>query len=470
MTGIIGYGTYVPHHRLDRAAITTALGSGGGRGTRAVASFDEDATSMAVEAGRALLRANPGADPTALLFTSATPPYLDKTNATTIHAALGLARDVAAFDFAGSPRSAAGALRAALGWPGSAAVLAADVSVGLPGGVDEASGGDAAAAVLCGDDSAVIADLIGTASASAEFLDRWRLPGEVASHHWEERFGELAYLPLATQAVDHACKEAGIAVDQADHVVLAGSHNRSLRRLAGSLGISDPGVFGTDVASTIGSTGSSALLLGLADALERAQPDEIILAVSLSDGADAFVFRTTELVTGAATETTVADRAADRGADLPYATWLTWRGVLPREPPRRPDPERPAAPPSFRRSEWKFGFVGSRCEACGTRHLPPQRICLECDATDQMVPEHLADVRGTIATYTVDRLAFSLNPPVVVAVIDFDGGGRFQCELTDVDPATVAIGDRVEMTFRRLFTADGVHNYFWKARPAVGGS
>ena len=32
-------------------------------------------------------------------------------------------------------------------------------------------------------------------------------------------------------------------------------------------------------------------------------------------------------------------------------------------------------------------------------------------------------------------------------------------------PTDVAIGDRVEMTFRRLFTADGIHNYFWKARP-----
>jgi hypothetical protein len=29
----------------------------------------------------------------------------------------------------------------------------------------------------------------------------------------------------------------------------------------------------------------------------------------------------------------------------------------------------------------------------------------------------------------------------------------------------VVIGLRVEMTFRRLFTADGIHNYFWKARP-----
>ena len=42
--------------------------------------------------------------------------------------------------------------------------------------------------------------------------------------------------------------------------------------------------------------------------------------------------------------------------------------------------------------------------------------------------------------------------------------------MTDVDPATVAIGDRVEMTFRRLYTADGVHNDFWKARPVREGS
>ena len=38
-------------------------------------------------------------------------------------------------------------------------------------------------------------------------------------------------------------------------------------------------------------------------------------------------------------------------------------------------------------------------------------------------------------------------------------------ELADVDPDGVAIGDPVEMTFRRLNSADGIHNYFWKARP-----
>jgi len=33
------------------------------------------------------------------------------------------------------------------------------------------------------------------------------------------------------------------------------------------------------------------------------------------------------------------------------------------------------------------------------------------------------------------------------------------------DTATLQMGDRVEMTFRKLFTSDEIHNYFWKARP-----
>ena len=97
--------------------------------------------------------------------------------------------------------------------------------------------------------------------------------------------------------------------------------------------------------------------------------------------------------------------------------------------------------------------------------MPPMRVSMVGGAVDDMERIRMADTPATIATFTVDRLAFSLSPPVVAAVIDYDGGGRFQSEMTDVDPAEVTIGDRVEMSFRRLFTAQGVHNYFWIARP-----
>jgi uncharacterized OB-fold protein len=150
-----------------------------------------------------------------------------------------------------------------------------------------------------------------------------------------------------------------------------------------------------------------------------------------------------------------------------YARFLTWRGFLDREQPRRPEPDRPAAPPSRRSVAWKFGLVGSADET-GFIHAPPSRVSLLSRSVDHMTPVALSTRAGRIATFTVDRLAYSLSPPVAAAVVDFDGGGRFPFELTDVDPERLRIGDSVELTFRRLYTQGGVHDYFWKARPAAG--
>ncbi len=465
MRGLVGYGVYVPYFRLDRKAIAAALGAPGGAGTRSVASYDEDTTSLGVEAARAALRAAPKARPDALFFATSLPAYLDKTNATAIHAALGLDAGALACDMLGSVRSGAGALRAALQGGGLTLVVHADIRTGLPGGGDERDGGDGAAALLCADDSSelpVLAEPVAHASATAEFLERWRVPGEPASHQWEERFGEHAYVPLGEAAVTEALKDAGVTAPAIHHWIIAGPHARAAKRLAASVGATK-GTVADDLAAVVGNTGTAHAALLLAQALDAAAADQLIAVVSLADGCDVTIWRTTAALPGRRPKARAG--AITGGGQVSYQTFLTWRGFLQREPPRRPDPEPPAAPPSRRAEDWKFAFTGSRCEACGARHLPPQRVCVKCHAMDRMAPERLADVPATIATFTVDRLAYSLSPPVVAAVIDFEGGGRFQCELTDVDPAAVRIGDRVEMTFRRLFTAHGVHNYFWKARP-----
>jgi len=463
MRGITAYGAYLPYWRLERKAIGEALGVPGGSGTRAVAAYDEDTTSMAVEAARGALRGVPDGRIKAVYFATSDPAYLDKTNATAIHAALDLPPTAMAVDMLGSVRSAAGALRAALDARGPVLTTMADVRIGLPGGADEREGGDAAAAFLCGDDG-VLAEPVGAASVTAEFLDRWRLPGDQTSRQWEERFGEAAYVPLGESALVEALKQAGATAQTVTRLIVAGPHGRAVRRVATGSGVKKESI-ADDLGAVVGNTGAAHAGLLLADALDRARPDEVIAVVSLADGADATVWRTTRAIGQRRPASAVADQIASAKGRVAYNTWLTWRGFLRREPPRRPDPQAPEAPPSFRHEAWKFAFTGSRCQACGTRHLPPQRVCVKCQAIDRMTPERLADVPATIATFTVDRLAFSPSPPMVAAVIDFEGGGRYQCELTDVDPKAVAIGHRVEMTFRRLLTAGGVHNYFWKARP-----
>ena len=50
--GIVAYGAYLPVRRLASADLATTLGSKAGRGTRVVASYDEDTTTMGVEAAR----------------------------------------------------------------------------------------------------------------------------------------------------------------------------------------------------------------------------------------------------------------------------------------------------------------------------------------------------------------------------------------------------------------------------------
>ncbi len=466
MPGIVGYGTYLPYWRLRRSAIASALGTPPARGARSVASYDEDTTSMAVEAARrALADAPQGYVPYAVWFSTTAPAYADKTNATAIHAALDLPASVGAYDANGSIRSGIGAMKIA-GTSTMMAVLG-DVRTGQPGGADEAAGGDAAVAFCFGKQDPITEE-IGGANVSAEFTDRWRTPGASFSRQWEDRFGEHAYLPLAQEAVATALKGADLTTGDLDHVIVTGLHARAVKAVPRACGL-DPAVVADDLTDEIGNTGSAHWALVLADVLDRAEPGRTIAVVVLADGVDVRLLRTTDAIAEHRRRrvgTTVREQLARTRDDLTYPQFLTWRGFLEREPPRRPEPDRPAAPPVLRNQEWKYALIGSRDES-GFVHLPPTRVSMGSGAIDRMEPVRMADTLATIATFTVDRLAYSLSPPVVAAVIDFDGGGRFQCELTDVDPDAVAIGDRVEMTFRRLYTVDGIHDYFWKARPVA---
>ncbi|MBA3653368.1 MAG: OB-fold domain-containing protein [Actinobacteria bacterium] len=451
MRGIVGASGYIPRGRLDLATIAPVSGSGGGKGVRSVASYDEDTTTMAVEAGRLALRSVPDIRPDTLWFSTVTPAYVDKTNATAIHAALRLDAGAAAIDLGGAQRSAIGALSIALRSTGVQLVVAADLRTGLPGSSDEAAGGDGAAAVIVGD-TGLIAEFLGGASMTAEFLDRWRTPGDVRSKVWEERFGETKYTALGQRAWQEALKTAGVEPDTVDRVVITGLHGRAARAAGGRLKrpiVDDLG---------IGNTGAAHPLLLLTAALETAAPGETIALVVLADGADVALFRATDAIAARRSPRPVAAQAQS-GADVPYGKFLSWRGVLPTEPPRRPEPARLSASAAGRSEQWKFGFVAARDPGSGDPQLPPRPSGGE--------PVPMADVAGTIATFTVDRLAYSPSPPIVFAIVDFDGGGRLPVELTDVRPDEVRIGGRVEMTFRKLSTADGIHNYFWKARPVV---
>lgn len=459
MAGITRYGSYLPYNRLQRAAI------GAGKGERTVASYDEDAVSMGVEAARDAVHGASAID--TLIFATTSPPYAEKLNAATLAAALDLPKTVRSLELGASTRMGLGALLAgadAASAGGRALVVASDVVIGAPGGGRESGSGDGAVAFVTGPDSDAIARLIGRASATAEILDVWRLPTDPFAKQWEERFGAETLGPIVLDTATRALKSAGIGPADLATVILDGTNARAMAVIPEALRLK-PEQIADPLLGAVGRTGSAHAGLLLARALDRARAGDRILVVVGGDGCDAAVLEVTAKVEAARPVHSVDRWLGSKRNDLPYNTYLKWRGILPFEPPRRPEPERPAAPPMQRAGHWKHAFFGSRCEACGTGHLPPQRVCVKCAAVDQMREERFSEASCKVATYTLDHLAYTLQPPVVAAIVDFEGGGRLSCELTDVDPKSVAIGNELEMTFRRLYTGQGVHNYFWKARP-----
>jgi hydroxymethylglutaryl-CoA synthase len=430
-----------------------------------VASFDEDAVSMAVEAARDALGA--GIEIETLLFATTSPPYAEKLNTATLQAVLNLPESIRSVELGSCSRMGMGALLlgadlATAG--GRALVCAGDVVVGAPGGPREAQSGDGAVAFVTGGDDEALARFIGRASSTIEVLDAWRLPGDAFASQWEERFGAQILGPVAIETATRALKDAGVEPTEVETVILDAGNPRAMAEFPRALGLK-PEQLADPLLAQVGRTGVAHAGLLLARALDQASAGDRILVVCLADGCDAAVLEVTERIESSRPEHSVDRWLASKRDDLPYNSYLKWRGILPFEPPRRPDPDRPCAPPMRRSEHWKMAFVGSRCTACGTGHLPPQRVCVKCAAVDQMEEESFADTVGKVTTFTLDHLAYSLQPPVVAAIIDFEGGGRLSCELTDVDPKEVLIGDELEMTFRRLYTGQGVHNYFWKGRP-----
>lgn len=456
LQGIASIGWYVPTYRLARQDIGAALRIDSGAGERAVACFDEDTTTMAVEAARRARRGD--LSPHSLWFATTRPTYLEKSNASVVAAALGLEHG-AAFDVGGAVRSGMAALWAAASAREPALALLSDLRYGLPGSIDDLSGADAAVAVAFGDDP--VAEVLGTVSLTAEVLERWRPEGSVGPSAWDARWGGEVLAGLLGEGLAALRQRTGMPLTEVDHLVVTSPSPRASRMAR--LDISAQRVV-TDANVRFGTAGVAQVGLLLADALAASEPGQTVLVLQAADGVDALLLRTTDRVREVTT-TPLAPRSDTQRVD--YTTYLSWRGVLEREPVKRPPVEPPASPAALRNERWKYSFTGSRCTACATVHLPPARVCMSCRAVDQSEDVTMQDDVAEVRTFTIDRIAASPSPPTVVGVLDFDTGGRYRCQITDVAADAVAIGDRMEMTFRVISVApNGVRNYFWKARPA----
>ncbi|BCJ86137.1 OB-fold domain-containing protein [Effusibacillus dendaii] len=474
MVGLVSYGAYIPYNRLERKKIGQAFGDRPGKGEKAVANFDEDSVSLAVSAALDSLQGFETDSVDALYFATTSAPYLEKQSSATIASALDLQPEVRASDFGGSLRAASSAMIAAFDTVKAGAtrvlVAAADCRLGAPQGQNEQLFGDGGAAFLIGQGPEVIAEVKSISSRTQEQIGNWRSQDDRFEKSWEDRFVQKVYAETVAQTVQTILVASGLQPADFAKLVITGPNPRAALAVANGLGF-QPQQIQDELVDWVGMAGTAHAPMMLAAAMEQAQPGERILFVNFGEGCDAILFEVTDAIRNLSPRRAISGHLEPKDNHLEYNNYLKWKGILQTEPARRPETPRPSVPAMQRNYRQNLGFYGSKCLACGTPQFPKQRVCVQCQAVDQMVEYRFYGKSAKVATFTIDHLAATPAPPSVVAVVDFDGGGRVICEVTDVDPAEMKIGMELDMTFRRLYAAGSIHNYFWKAKPkrAVAG-
>ena len=90
-----------------------------------------------------------------------------------------------------------------------------------------------------------------------------------------------------------------------------------------------------------------------------------------------------------------------------------------------------------------------RCGDCGHLQLYPRLLCAACGSRNLEWAQ--ASGRGTGQTFTIIRravsAAFEPDAPYVVALVDLEEGPTLMSNIIGCDPASVAIGQPVRVTF-----------------------
>ena len=479
--GITAFGAYIPRLRLARKAVLEANGwfSPGlkslARGERAIANWDEDAVTMAVEAARDCLTSVDRAGLKGLYLASTSYPFDDRQNSGIVAQALTLESGLSVLDVAASQRAGTSgliaALQAAQGGAGPILVIAADKRRTKTASPQEMSYGDGAAALLVGGGVPLAARFIGAHSETVDFVDHYRGHGRDFDYGWEERWiRDEGFLKIVPRAVQALVAKTGVEPSAIAHFCMPAAMARVAQSVAKLVGLPE-GSVRDNLQAQCGEAGVAHPLLMLAHALESAKPGERILVIGFGQGADALLFEAGE--GGApAKRRGVTGSLARRREETNYNRYLAFNDLVAIERGLRSEVDKQTALSAlYRKREMLLGLVGGRCRQCGTLQFPKSNICVNpnCNAIGTQENQPFADLSARVMSYTADQLTYSPDPPQFYGMVTFEEGGRMMADFTDVAGAKVEVGMPMRMVFRikEFDTARGFSRYFWKAAPAA---
>ncbi|MCX8073514.1 MAG: OB-fold domain-containing protein [Candidatus Binatia bacterium] len=465
MVGIAKFSAYVPRLRLSRAEIARAWGKESpSAGEIAVANYDEDAFTLALEAALICLESCPHL-PEGWFFASTSPPYFEKQLSAFGATVCDLPRETFCSDFGGSARAGLQALLAAdaavrSGRIQSCLVSAAEARLAEPESEWEGLLGDGAAAVLVAREN-VAAEIVGSASISEEFTYFWRTDASPFVSAYPGKFSQTyGYVRDVAEAIHRLLSAHNLQPSQVARLVLHAPEPRAAVDVARKLSFDPTRQLAPTASAAIGSVGAAESLLALGGVLDEAEPNQWIVVAAFGEGADAVLLRTTALVGDGRAGPSWKDWLAAKQPLRSYQKYLKYRGLMRREEVE----ETITNVLEFKELAQNVRLHGSRCRHCATVQYPLAQVCISCGRPGPMDELRLG-LTGTVFTYTVDHLIANVEHPLPMAVVELDGGGRIYLQVTDFTEGEVDVGRRVRLTFRRIHEGGQNHNYFWKARP-----
>jgi hydroxymethylglutaryl-CoA synthase len=311
MAGIVGYGAFIPRHRIRSEEIARQWGKDAAairRGLvleeKSVPGLDEDTITISVEAARdAIERA--GIDPLrigAVYIGSESHPYAVKPSGTVVIDALGIGPEVHVADFEFACKAGTEAMFVALGLVESGRVeyalgIGADTSQGAPNDALEFSASAGGAAYIFGVKDLLV-DVLETYSYTSDTPDFWRREGRFYPRHGGRFTGEPAYFKHVTSATRGILKKTGMDPQDFKYAVFHMPNGKFPQQAAKQLGFTKEQVETGLVVVKMGNTYSGSSPTGLAAVLDVADPGDKILLTSFGSGAgsDSFVLQATDLL------------------------------------------------------------------------------------------------------------------------------------------------------------------------------
>ncbi len=305
-----------------------------------------------------------------------------------------------------------------------------------------------------------------------DFVDHYRASDRQYDYGWEERWiRDEGYARIVPEAVKGLFAATGLKAEQFQHFILPCVLPKVANSLAKKLGFADSAVADT-LHANCGETGTAHAIVMLVACLEKAKPGERILVLGFGQGCDAIAFEVTEEIARLAPRAGVRGSLARRKEETNYNKYLSFNGLIERERGKRAELDNQTALSTlYRNREMLLGLVGGVCTKCGTRQFPRSLVCVNpnCRARHTQDEFCFADVPASVMTFSADYLTYTADPPLHYGMVQFEGGGRFLANFTDVDVGKVAVGQPMRMMFRvkDYDNNRGFRRYFWKAAPAA---